>query len=393
MSTYGLTPQGFVRKPADQIKADLEADLRTAFGNSINLAPESMFGQLVGLSTGWFDSLWQLLEAVYASRYPDSASGASLVGVCAITGTVQEVPTYSTVIVTASGTAGAVVPSGTRFSVKNGAQFTSTADATIGQGGTVAIACTAVEVGPNIAPAGTLTQIDTPVAGLSGVTNPLDAVPGRGVESDQHLRSRREEELRSQGLAAVEAVRDRMLGVAGVTSCFVFENPTDFTNADGLPPHSIEVLVLGGLDADVALQLWRSKGDGIQTHGRTTVQLKDSQGFPQQVSFSRPDRVLIWVDVVVQRGPNVTPGTLVSQVQETLIDLVQGRTPGFAGFGIGDTIVKSRLAAALFGISGLVDVVHFALSDTGDDEVTGNITLGPRQLAVFDTSRIRVTEQ
>lgn len=81
--------------------------------------------------------------------------------------------------------------------------------------------------GPIAAPANSLTEIVTPIAGWISLTNPQAGNTGRNQETDAELRIRRAQSLRSQGAATVEAIRSRLLQeVPGVTSVTVFENVT-----------------------------------------------------------------------------------------------------------------------------------------------------------------------
>lgn len=81
--------------------------------------------------------------------------------------------------------------------------------------------------GPIAAPANSLTEIVTPIAGWSSITNPQAGITGRNQETDAELRIRRAQSLHSQGAATVEAIRSRLLQeVPGVASVTVFENVT-----------------------------------------------------------------------------------------------------------------------------------------------------------------------
>lgn len=81
--------------------------------------------------------------------------------------------------------------------------------------------------GPISAPANSLTEILTPVAGWASLTNPQAGVTGRDQETDAELRLRRVQSLHLLGAATVEAIRSRLLQeVDGVSSVIVFENVT-----------------------------------------------------------------------------------------------------------------------------------------------------------------------
>lgn len=75
---YGVTPQGYRPMSLVEVQADLESALQSSFGDSINLAPESVFGQLVAILAERHASLYQLGQALYAARDPSAASGLSV---------------------------------------------------------------------------------------------------------------------------------------------------------------------------------------------------------------------------------------------------------------------------------------------------------------------------
>jgi uncharacterized phage protein gp47/JayE len=107
----GLTPEGFVAKRLPDIKAEIEADLIEAFGDP-DLRPEGIFGQFTGIQSEAAALIWALMEEVYASQYPDTATGTSLDNVCALTGIVRRAATPTTVVAVAYGVPGTFLPLG-----------------------------------------------------------------------------------------------------------------------------------------------------------------------------------------------------------------------------------------------------------------------------------------
>jgi uncharacterized phage protein gp47/JayE len=115
---FGLTDAGFELKRLADIKAEIESKLRAELGSAINLLPESVFGQLVSIFSERESLVWELAEDVYNSAYPDTASGASLDNVVALTGITRQGATKSKVLgVRLFGTAGTLVPATTGLSV------------------------------------------------------------------------------------------------------------------------------------------------------------------------------------------------------------------------------------------------------------------------------------
>lgn len=111
---YGLTPQGFVAKPQQQIISEITADLQGVFGNNINTGPESVFGQLIGIFSEREALLWQLAEAIATGWYPSGAEGANVDNILALNSLKRLAATASTVVLTLTGTPGTVIPAGSQ---------------------------------------------------------------------------------------------------------------------------------------------------------------------------------------------------------------------------------------------------------------------------------------
>jgi uncharacterized phage protein gp47/JayE len=444
---YGVTEDGFVIKPLTVIQSELEDDFRATFGEDINLAATSVFGQLIGILADRIYDTWEMAQATYSAYYPDSAEGVSLDNICALTGTVREPATYSEVTATVVGTAGTVLPSGRVFStVTLGDRFATSASCTLveatawagatayvegdvrknasrtyvcitagtsaGSGGPTTtstditdgtahwrylgegtayaeVACVAEELGEVQCPAYNLTTIETPASGLNNVTNQEDAALGSDGETDAALRVRREEELRAQGNSTVDSIRADVLLVDGVESCTVFENTTMVTDADGVPAKAIEVLVYqtgGGTsaDSDIREAIWNSKPAGIETHGGVSGTVTDSQGTSHTVEFSRPTEKTVYITVDVTTDSDEFPLDGADQIKAALAEY------GDENHGVGDDVIRSALFNPIFDISGVLDVTNIKLGFTVGPVGTSNLTIAARELATFDTARIVV---
>lgn len=151
--------------------------------------------------------------------------------------------------------------------------------------------------GPIQALAGAITTIETAVSGIDRVENADDATLGRNTETDAEFRIRSSESLAICGGATQPAIISRMLNISGVTFATVFQNVTDFVDENGLPPHSINVVVDGGNDNDIWTELYEEAvSAGIKMFGTEETTITDANGDEQPVAFSRPVSVRIYVD-------------------------------------------------------------------------------------------------
>lgn len=434
---------GFVTLTLQELKALLEASFRESFGASFDVRPESNAGQIIGISAERLSDLWEACENVYTAFTPDGAVGPSLDNVAAITGTIREPATPSTGTYYPTGTNGTLIVAGKQVSVVGtGAVFETMADTTLatatawanstaytlgqvrrngstqrcyicitagtsaGSGGPDAdseditdgtahwrclgdgaaynsVAVQSVEDGPYIAAAGTLRTIETPVSGWSGGNNNIDAVTGTDIESDAALRLRRESELRGAGRAAVPAIQTRLMQVDGVTAAVVFDNPDDTTDADGLPPHSIEALVTGGDDTEVAQAVFENVAAGIQTYGSTTEAITDTQGVLRSISFSRPTAIDVYVVVTLEVDPSVWNDDSPDEIEQAIVDYGDAQLTG-------RNVVASAIEAQCFTVAGVLDATCY-IGTSPSPATRTTIQVALREYAEFDTSRISVT--
>lgn len=244
------------------------------------------------------------------------------------------------------------------------------------------VTMTAVSTGPTIANAGTLTVIATPVSGLSNVLNTQDAAIGRAVETDNAYRARMATQLQVAGAGTVEAIRSKLLEVAGVTAAIIFENPNDIPDSAGRPPKSFECVVQGGADADIAETIWLAKPAGIETDGSVSVTITDSQGLTHVVKFSRPTVLPIYMVVNVTVDLSY-PTNGDETVTQDLVDYINS-------LGIGQSvIVIPKLISAIAAIPGIDDAV-ILIGTAPAPSSSNNIIVATNEIAVADTGRVTV---
>jgi uncharacterized phage protein gp47/JayE len=359
----------------------------------VNTSATSILGQLNGIFASKLNEVWDVAHSVYSSFDPDQAEGAALTQLAALTGTVRRAATKSTVTLTVNLNAGVTLPAGSIASVTGAAtrRFVTLADATNSGGSpaNVSVEAEAEETGPVVGSAGTIEEIETPFSGWNTVTNAADADLGQDEETDAELRLRREQDIRRTGSGAPDAIRADVLAVDDVAYARVFENTSDVTDGDGLPPHSIEVLVLGGDDTEIAQAIWDSKPAGIATHGSDSDTATDSLSNTHTIEFSRPTEIDIYLDFHVTINTDallgsVYPGDGDDQIKDAVaVFWQQNKT-------IGDDVILSQLYPSILAIDGVLDVTAIDADTSPSPSANLNITIGIRELAVLDTANMTV---
>lgn len=384
----GLTATGFESKTLETIRAEIVADLLANISTTLDTDTESPLGQLVGIFARQLRQVWELAEATYSGQYPDSASGFSLTALALLTGTSRLPATKSTVECTVNVDPGTYLPGTLVAHVSGDATLRFVNVDTVTNGGgspanVTDITFEAEETGVVRANASTLTVIAEPVSGWNSITNPADATLGTEIESDTALRLRREEELASSGSTTVDAIKDAILDVADVIAATVLENDTNAT-VDGIPAKSIEAIVRGGVDADIAAAILAEKPAGIQAFGSEgPFTVTDAQGNDHSIDFTRPTVVNVYLEVDLDVVSADYAGD--TAVEEALVDF------GDLNYEMGDDVILSKLEAIIHGLTGIYDVTEIRVGNAPSPVSTSNYTIDTRELADLDTARITIT--
>ncbi len=382
-TTYGLSATGFAIKTLAQIQLELQQAFQAAFGAGIDVTGNSVLGQIIGILGGREADLWELAQAVYLSAFPDTAQGVDLSYAVTLTGQQRLQATASTVVAQLTGTPSTLIPAGFQAAVVgSGAIFLTTADVTLDPVyGTASTTMIAQQLGPIAAPLGTLTVINTPVPGLTSVNNATDASLGRNDETDAQLRSRRAQQLVTAVGGTQTAIQEALLAVPGVSFAAATENSGDVTDANGVPPHSLHVFVLGGLDADVAQAIWTAKPAGANTYGASSATILDTYGNQQTIRWDRGQDVPIYL--IVQRTTNAAyPSDGDDQIIAALLAYASTLSNG-------DGVFNWRLAAALAGIAG-IDTLTILQGTAPNPTTSANIPIAGNQIATFALQNIIV---
>jgi len=389
MSEYGISSTGFKRKRLDLLLQELNAEVKTIFGDNFNVSPESPDGQINGVISESNANLWELTEEAYNAFNPKAASGVTLSNLVQLNGITRLAATRSRVELTLTGDSGTVIPEGSLISTGDTGDKLSTDDSvTIDGAGNAIVQATALEFGPISMIAGTVTQIDTPLSGWDTVTNDDNATVGTNEESDSDLRARRQRSVAVDAQAIIDAIRAGVESINNVTQAVVLENDTNAENSNGLPPKSFQVVVSGGTNADVAEVIWLKKPAGILSFGDITVEIIDSQGIAHDISFSRPTPVVVYVKVTLTTFPEY-PANGDDLIKQAIVDYANGDLVDNRSFGLGDNVIYTRLYTPINSVAGHeIDDLQISIVSPADGVI--NIPISITQIADLQIANITV---
>ncbi|VVE79424.1 baseplate J/gp47 family protein [Pandoraea sputorum] len=334
----------------------LQTQYRAIFGQDTYLEPDSKDGQFLAVIASAINDGNSVSIAIYNSFSPATAQFAALSSNVKINGIGRQAASYSTDDVLLVGQAGTTITNGL-VQDSNQINWALPATVTIPPSGQITVTATCTKIGAIAAAAGTITKIMTPTLGWQTVTNPSDAAPGAPVESDAALRARQKTSTAIPSLTVFDGTIGSVANVPGVTRYAGYENDTNATDTNGLPPHTISLVVEGGDATAIANAIAAKKGPGGGTYGSTAITVNDVYGRPIVIRFYRPTPQAI--TAVVQFNALAGFTTAISQsVQQAISDYINsvaigGGVPGVVEWDACIAAAKSVSGASTFKIKSL----------------------------------------
>jgi uncharacterized phage protein gp47/JayE len=327
----------------DDILQDIITNVKSLYGSDIYLENDSADYQLLSIFALKVHDAMQAMQLAYNSRSPVTAVGAAFDAIVKLNGIRRKTPSYSTCQVILTGVAGTVVSNGVVQDL-SGYKWDLPATVNIGPGGTVTVTATCETIGAINAAISDISQIVTPTSGWTSVTNAVEAVAGQPVETDTELRARQaiSTELPSHSMFAgtVAAVAN----VSGVTRYKGYENNTNTEDDDGVPGHSIAMVVEGGEDEDVAFAIYANKSAGCGTYGTTTISVEDPYyELTIDINFFRPTYVDIFLTLTITPLTGYT-SAIADDIKAALADYLDT-------LEIGEDLTLSALYAVAMGVT------------------------------------------
>ena len=249
------------------------------------------------------------------------------------------------------------------------------------------------EYGKITIPYGLVTQIITNVAGLDSVTNQIDPSYGRNRQTDVELRHDYINKSAIRSNRMIDSIVSEIINsVDGVQMAMGYENDTNEVDTKGLPPHSINIIVEGGEDAQIAAAILSKKAGGIQAYGEITVDVNGNYGDVIPISFDRPQYVYTWLKVVLHGNKKTIPENYATLTAEAIAN-------DWTDISAGSDMLVQKIDNSIYSnVSGVtyVDITHATstnksyIPSTGDYS-EGNIPVSYKQKIHIDSTRIEVT--
>lgn len=373
-----LVESGIVIERLDSILERIEQGFKRIYGQNINIDPDTPDGQMIGILGQIKVDLEELAEDVYRQLDPDLATGAWLEQRVAYAGLVRRKASYSylrSVILTGDPYAeiNSLIVSDT-----NKVRWILDQKVTLNHSGSARADFRSEELGAFSLNAHTQLTIETITLGLNSVTTSVDAEIGIEEETDSQLRQRFSKSRARNAINSAEAIEGEIGDLADVKQVIILENNTPQVDSAQVQPHSINVIVEGGNETDIAQVIYKNKGAGIGLQGDTSVNLMIN-GKQRTIKFDKATPVDVHISMTLVRYEDFT---------EIDKDEVK-RMLSNVKFKIGEDVSLSRLYSPINTVGGFW-VKSLKIGKSSGVLNAENIVTQPRELARIQRANIQI---
>lgn len=368
-----ITDKGITTESLPEILERVSNRFREIYGRDINLDPSTPDGQLIGFFAQEMANANQIISAIVRMLNPYTATGRWLTDRTLYAGVARRGADYSranNVIVT--GNKGVQLPSGLVLRDGNGNKWVTEIPYRLNQDGSAIIKVRSQELGVYQLSKNDELTTETLVAGIDKIIVDEPSVDGKEEETDGELLVRFMKSHAINNEDDRDGIQASILSLDDVKQCVVYENPTGETDAIGVPPHSINAVVVGGSNKDIAMAIIRKKKGGCGMMGEIS-ESADVGGLPRVAKFDRAKDKKVSVNVTVKRV-------------EMFTDYDEDKTKQALSetqFSIGEDVYSTRLYCKIPNQKGFI-VTNITVNDSDTVEVS------PRELAIINKEDVNV---
>ncbi len=249
-----------------------------------------------------------------------------------------------------------------------------------------------MDYGKLIFPNGTITVMITNISGFDMVENLIIPTYGRIQETDIELRHSYLAKSAIRSTRMIDSICSQLINnISNVESATGYENDTDYTDSEGRPPHSVEIIVDGGDETEIAGIILDKKAAGIQTFGEITVNVATEYGDSVPISFNRPEYIYVWMKVTLDADRSYLP---TNYANLTVDSIVEDASRLKAGDNMLSQIFNDGIYRAVGGVT-YVDIKCATTTDKDyipkESEYTKvNVSATSRQKVMVTDMRIEV---
>ena len=384
---FSVTENGIQAPSYAEILEYFQSQARNIFGQDVNIDADTQDGQLIAIFALALSDVNAQAIATYNQFNPNTAVGVGLDSAVKTNGITRHTATNSTVDLVLIGQAGTVITNGVATD-DNENRWLLPDQVIIPVSGEITVTATAEEVGAIEASPNTITQIGTPTLGWQSVNNPTQATVGVAVETDAELRQRQSRSTELPSVSLWEGIIGSLLNLPGVIRVSGVKNDEDDPSPEGVPGHTIAMIVDGGEVDEIGETIFLKKGEGVGTYGSVQTTYVDTYGFPNVIKFSRPTIVNAYVTLTITPASTYI-SSVADEIKQRIADYINGLT-------IGESVNIARVLSSAVkdcttGVDDRFDVTAIVMGEASGSQTAASIPIAWNEAASCDVDNITVT--
>lgn len=372
MAQYNyIGSEGIVVQDLEEIKADLISQFKSIYGTNINLEQNSPDGQWLNILAQEKKDILDFIVQIYNNLDVDAAVGLPQQILYKLNGIQIKNYKYSYCYVNvtvnqdvslAGLDADAESPTGTGFTVAdtNGNNWLLLDSVDLTANTTTLLNFRSMDAGAIISDASTITVPITIIPGVTTINNPnKNYITGQTGETAAQFRQRRLRTIAVASQGFDESIEAQMLSLTNVVQCKVYDNRTNST-VDGIPAHSVWVIVGGGASSEIARVIYNNIPPGIGMKGDVEGSVVSSNGTIKTVNWDVPTSVTLYVKMTIAQFTDDESDIDKQHIAQQLADMQ---------YEIGERVESAQITTVVKDILRQVGTVYdVALSLTREED-------------------------
>ena len=335
----------------ETIKERLENGFKAIYGENLEIGSSTPDGQMIGLFSEALSEVNQVLTFIVQMLDPYLATGEWLDQRVAYAGLLRKTADYSRARgVTIHGASGTIIKKGTILKDKNSDLWATDYEITLGVEGSKAVSITSQETGAFILNEQDELEMQEIILGVDRIVATQNSTLGADEESDGDLLLRFMQSHSINNNDERQGLESYLLNLKGVKQCKVLENYTNQTDANGVEPHSLNAIVVGGDDTAIGEAILKKKIGGCGVQGQTKLEI-EFLGAKREVKFDRPTKINPKIVLRLKRTEGATDINT-GKIKDLLSEHI---------FSIGEDVYISRLYSIINDVKGF-EVTQFTIN-------------------------------
>lgn len=316
-----LSPTGLQIVTKSELTTKFNDAMKTIYGVDINLSPDTPDAQFIQIFVQAILDNAELIQSVYTSFDPDQAIGVTLDQRVNINGISRQAGTFTVTPVTivtdrACTLFGLDQGSQTVYAVADNAgnQWQLIATQNIPSAGTYVFQFQSKIAGKKLTIPNTITVPKTIVLGVVSINNPTTyPVLGIDEETDVKLKLRRAKSVKLASQGYLDGLIGALNNINGIESAYVYENKTGGTDENGVPSHSIWVIVSGtASQVDIATAIYQKRNAGCGMYGTQSYTIIQIDGSKFVVNWDIVEEEDLYVKFTASSLDGINPPNLLA---------------------------------------------------------------------------------